>query len=177
MDELTELLKKEYSENVYIEIFKILKDGENYTKNLNGIFFNLKNIDISKIQQCIDYLKHINKNIEDHLEKITTREIIEKEYKNIINRKEKKQVKVKEKIKQTRREIDPKWLKPIKYTGSYARLDDVLNGRKSKTQKQKQKEKTEEIEEQSDEEEQEESDAQEDLFGQSSSEEDDKSIS
>lgn len=182
MEVLTELLKKEYSENVYIELFNILETGDNYTKNLNGIFFDLKNVEPSKIQMCIKYLNSINKNIEDHFEKLTTRETIEKEYKSIINNKrEKKKEKQKEKVVTIRKPIDPKWLKPIKYKGAYARIDDVLHNRKTKVPKEKAKEKLKEIEEieeeieKSDEEIQ--SEEEEDLFGESSSDEDDKSIS
>lgn len=176
MEVLTELLKKNYSENVYIALFNILEEGDNYSKNLNGIFFNLKDVEANKIQMCIKYLDGINKNIEDHFEKLTTRETIEKEYKSIINNKrEKKTEKVREKVVETRNPIDPKWLKPIKYKGSYARIEDVLHHRKIRIPKEKVKE-TEEETEDVDEVELDEVQSEE-MFGESSSDEDDKSIS
>lgn len=133
MEQLTEMLKKKYSDNVYIGIFNILQNEENYSFNSNGIFFNLKNVEQEKIQRCIEYLKNIEINIEDHIEKLSVRENIENDYKTILN--EKKPKKPKKIIqRKVQKEVQPP--KPKKFKGAYARINDILHHRKSKIKKE-----------------------------------------
>ena len=61
MKEITKLNKLEH-----IEIFKILKNNNIiYTENVNGIFVNMKNLDINTLNDIIKFINYVkNKNIE-----------------------------------------------------------------------------------------------------------------
>ena len=50
----------------HIEIFKILsRNNVNYTENVNGIFVNMKNLDINTLNEMINFINFVkNKNIE-----------------------------------------------------------------------------------------------------------------
>ena len=50
----------------HIEIFKILgRNNVNYTENVNGIFVNMKNLDINTLNEIINFINFVkNKNIE-----------------------------------------------------------------------------------------------------------------
>lgn len=61
LKEITKLNKLEH-----IEIFKILKNNNIiYTENVNGIFVNMKNLDINTLNDIIKFINYVkNKNIE-----------------------------------------------------------------------------------------------------------------
>lgn len=61
LKEITKLNKLEH-----IEIFKILKNNNIiYTENVNGIFVNMKNLDINTLNDIIKFINYAkNKNIE-----------------------------------------------------------------------------------------------------------------
>lgn len=61
LKEITKLNKLEH-----IEIFKILKNNNIiYTENVNGIFVNMKNLDLNTLNDIIKFINYVkNKNIE-----------------------------------------------------------------------------------------------------------------
>lgn len=61
LKEITKLNKLEH-----IEIFKILKNNNIiYTENVNGIFVNMKNLDVNTLNDIIKFINYVkNKNIE-----------------------------------------------------------------------------------------------------------------
>ena len=77
LKEITKLNKLEH-----IEIFKILKNNNIiYTENVNGIFVNMKNLDINTLNDIIKFINYAkNKNIE-----LLEKETILKKTKNEIS--------------------------------------------------------------------------------------------
>lgn len=70
MDKEIELLmEKEYTRKVYFYIFNILtKNGEKYTRNSNGVFFNLSEIKKETATEIRDYLSTIQNTMASHME-------------------------------------------------------------------------------------------------------------
>lgn len=71
---LVKLLEKKYHDFIYKKIFSIL-DTEEYTSNSNGIFIKLNDIEETKIQECIDFIKSINTSSINYIESEQDREM------------------------------------------------------------------------------------------------------
>jgi hypothetical protein len=164
---LEKLLKNKFQKNVYISLYTLLKESK-HTSNDNGFFFNLAEVPEENIKKCIEYIEHIEYNIEDHLKNLNIRENLENEFKTNIssNKPPKKQLKNKQNIKESTSKEKPLVAKKV-YEGVYKRLDRVVKGlKKEEIKPLKHKKKIVEVEEKEDEFHSED----EDLFGSECSE-------
>lgn len=161
--ELAQLLKKKYTNKVYIDIFNILNE-EKYSSNSNGIFFNLKEIPDIKIDNCIHYIQSLSHNIQDHIKNLSIREDLQEEYKNSIDISKKKETKsyipeLKTKYqKGESKEIVSPFVKKVYKSKVFKRLDNIMLGKKKEEKNQKKIVITEKLEDSIDEND-------EDLFG------------
>lgn len=75
INKINNIGNKKHKKKYYINIFNIInKNNVKYTNNLNGVFFNLNNLDDKILLEIDAYLNNIDKIIEnsDTEESITT---------------------------------------------------------------------------------------------------------